>query len=545
MVDEFTDGRAPTTWSRTGDVDAIHANYWLSGVAGHRLKHELSLPLVSTFHTLARVKAETGDAEPARRVEAETEVIGCSDAILASCRAEAAQLVELYGAGPRAHRDRGPRRRPRLLLARRPARRPPGPAPGRPPRAAVRGPHPAAQGGRRRRAGAGRAAPPPPRRPAAWSWAAPAATTARTRSTTCATSSTSSGLAGAVRFVAPQPHHLLSTYYRAADVCVVPSRSESFGLVALEAAACGTPVVAADVGGLTTLVDHGRTGFLVDGRDPGRLRRLRRRHRARRCRARPRAMAAAAVAPGRRLPLVDGRRPAAPGLRRPHRSGPGRVPVSRPASGRARRPGRRDPAGPDELDRLEARDRRLAGRAAGREPGGGRGRPGRAGRAALVRPAAGEQKDDVHRLVHARPAHAALRDLRDAGAGREPRRSSTSTCCAATSGSTAPPSRSAPRTPCSWSARSGCVRLDEAELDRILGLALRLGRAVLPAGHAHRLRQPVQGLIAARASPAGCHRVSQIPDVPVCFHDCSMAGHPGAGTGGAREGTPLPSLGPD
>jgi D-inositol-3-phosphate glycosyltransferase len=71
-----------------------------------------------------------------------------------------------------------------------------------------------------------------------------------------------------VRFVPPQPHHLLSTYYRAADVCIVPSRAESFGLVALEAAACGTPVVAAAVGGLTTLVVDGETGFLVDGREP-------------------------------------------------------------------------------------------------------------------------------------------------------------------------------------------------------------------------------------------------------------------------------------
>lgn len=74
------------------------------------------------------------------------------------------------------------------------------------------------------------------------------------------------GLDERVRFVPPQAHELLSTFYRAADVCVVPSRSESFGLVALEAAACGIPVVASAVGGLTSLVDDGRTGFLVEGR---------------------------------------------------------------------------------------------------------------------------------------------------------------------------------------------------------------------------------------------------------------------------------------
>jgi D-inositol-3-phosphate glycosyltransferase len=77
-------------------------------------------------------------------------------------------------------------------------------------------------------------------------------------------------VADRVHFIAPQPHELLSSYYRAADVCIVPSRSESFGLVALESAACGTPVVASAVGGLTTLVDHGRTGFLVEDPTPAR-----------------------------------------------------------------------------------------------------------------------------------------------------------------------------------------------------------------------------------------------------------------------------------
>ena len=76
------------------------------------------------------------------------------------------------------------------------------------------------------------------------------------------------GLRERVRFIPPQPHGRLALYYRAADVCLMPSRSESFGLVALEAAACGTPVVAAAVGGLSTLVAHGVTGYLVEGRDP-------------------------------------------------------------------------------------------------------------------------------------------------------------------------------------------------------------------------------------------------------------------------------------
>jgi D-inositol-3-phosphate glycosyltransferase len=267
VVDDFAAG-VGAHLARLGDVDAIHANYWLSGVAGHRLKHELDLPLVSTFHTLARVKAETGDPEPARRVRAEAEVIGCSDAILASCVAEVDQLVRLYGADPERveivapgvdHAFFSPGDRAGARHALRHLQLGTGPV----------------------LLFVGRIQP-----LKGLDVAVRALAALERRDATLVVVGGASGVAGGaevdrierlvvelgvadqVRFVEPVPHHLLSTYYRAADVCLVPSRSESFGLVALEAAACGTPVVAAAVGGLRTLVEHERTGFLVEGRDP-------------------------------------------------------------------------------------------------------------------------------------------------------------------------------------------------------------------------------------------------------------------------------------
>jgi D-inositol-3-phosphate glycosyltransferase len=77
------------------------------------------------------------------------------------------------------------------------------------------------------------------------------------------------GLDGSVRFVGAVPHDQLADYYAMADVCVVPSLTESFGLVALEAQALGTPVVAASVGGLREIVEDGVTGLLVEGHEAG------------------------------------------------------------------------------------------------------------------------------------------------------------------------------------------------------------------------------------------------------------------------------------
>ncbi len=257
-------------WFRTnGPPDVIHGNYWLSGVVGHHLKHQLDVPFVSTFHTLARVKAEGGDPEPEWRDRAEAEIIQCSDGICVSCVEEEEQFRRLYG-DPKgrleivapgvehaffAPGDRGGARRaigeaadgPLLVFVGRIQ-------PLKGPDVAIRAlaelhdlGHVDARllivGGASGREGD--------------------VETERAHDLV-----DELDLHDHVGFIAPQPHHLLASVYRAADAVSVPSRSESFGLVALEAAACGTPVVASAVGGLLSLVDDGQTGRLIPGRNP-------------------------------------------------------------------------------------------------------------------------------------------------------------------------------------------------------------------------------------------------------------------------------------
>ncbi|MEE2769062.1 MAG: glycosyltransferase [Actinomycetota bacterium] len=264
IVDSFTAG-VSAHLDTDPSYDGLLANYWLSGVAGHRLKHQRDLPLTTTFHTLARVKAETGDLEPQRRIDAESEVIGCSDVILANSAEEANQLTEHYGADPT-----------RIEIV------PPGVdhayfSPGS--RAIARQTTGIGEGPVL--LFVGRIQPLKGVDVAVASLAALDRPDARLVVVGGVSGADGPAeerrirklvddldLGGRVQFVPPQPHHALAAWYRSADVVIMPSRSESFGLVALEASACGVPVVAAEVGGLRNLVEHGRTGYLVEGRDP-------------------------------------------------------------------------------------------------------------------------------------------------------------------------------------------------------------------------------------------------------------------------------------
>ena len=257
-----------------GWYDVVHSHYWLSGQVGWLASERWGVPLVHTAHTLAKVKnsalAEDDVPEPLRRVVGEQQVVDAADRLVANTADEARQLVQLYDADARRvvtvapgvdleHFRPGTASTARTRLGVPPdavvllfvGRLQPLKAPDVLLRAAARLLEQDAEGLRDRLvvavvggpSGNGQAEP------------------ARLRELAAA-------LGLPVRFEAPSSAERLRDWYTAADLVAVPSHNESFGLVALEAQACGTPVVATDVGGLRTTVRDGVSGLLVPGHDP-------------------------------------------------------------------------------------------------------------------------------------------------------------------------------------------------------------------------------------------------------------------------------------
>jgi D-inositol-3-phosphate glycosyltransferase len=258
---------------RVAGLDLLHAHYWMSGWVGRQARQRLGLPLVQSFHTLAHAKNASlapGDMpEPALRVHAEERIVADADAVIAPTPAEADLLRERMRARPGAvhvvepgadlevftpdgDRDaaravlgggrivlfvgrlqplKGPDVAVRTLAAL--ARRLPD---GPPVRLVVVG-GPSGNG---------------------------VGTTDHGRLRALAREL---GVEDRLALLAPRPQAELADLYRAADAVLVPSRSESFGLAALEAQACGTPVVAADVPGLRHVLGSGGGGRLVRGWD--------------------------------------------------------------------------------------------------------------------------------------------------------------------------------------------------------------------------------------------------------------------------------------
>jgi len=256
-----------------GWFDVIHSHYWLSGHVGRGARSRWGVPLVHSAHTLGKVKnAHRGPGEalePAVRILGEQRIVAEADRLIAATEQEADELSELYDADPAAvsvvppgvdlegftpgDRDAAraalgwptdhvvlvyvgriqPHKGPDLLI-----------------KAAALLPELA---GRLTVAIVGGAS---------GHGYAPGALPALAGQV---------GLTDTVRFVPPLSRAALRTVYRAADLLVMPSRSESFGLAALEAQACGTPVVATPVGGLPQAVDHGVSGLLTTGHEPAEI----------------------------------------------------------------------------------------------------------------------------------------------------------------------------------------------------------------------------------------------------------------------------------
>jgi D-inositol-3-phosphate glycosyltransferase len=273
-LDEFVEGVEAFRLAQGLDYDLIHAHYWLSGAVGLSLRERWGVPLVQMFHTLGRLKNDAtrngAEREPALRIAEEARIVGAADRLVAATVVERAHLARHYGADPTriavipcgvdtalfmpgdqaaARRALGLDDRPRLLYVGRIA--------------PIKGLETLLDGMARLRAGGSRAhlciVGGDADEPLNGHEAELRAQLARL------------ALGDAVTFVGPQPQERLRTWYVAADATVLPSYYESFGMVALEAMACGSPVIASRVGGLQTTVRDRVTGVLVPDHDAGAL----------------------------------------------------------------------------------------------------------------------------------------------------------------------------------------------------------------------------------------------------------------------------------
>ena len=259
-----------------GHYDVLHSHYWISGQLGWLISERLGIPLVHTMHTMAKVKnlslAEGEKPEPQVRAIGEEQVVGASAALIANTAAEAASLVSLYDAcqdrvfvvppgvdlttykvngGKTAARKKLNIGQDKLMLAFVGRIQP-----HKGPEVLIRAVaemlrHSPELRSRLKTVIIGGASGNGSQEPE------------RLKSLTVFL-----GVSDVIEFLPPVPHEELSDWYRASDLVCVPSYSESFGLVALEAQACGTPVVATAVGGLRTAVADGISGSLVDGHNP-------------------------------------------------------------------------------------------------------------------------------------------------------------------------------------------------------------------------------------------------------------------------------------
>ena len=245
---------------------AVHSHYWLSGWVGQALAQDLGIPHIVTFHTLSLIKtqARAGEMEPVRRKEVERELMASAHRIIAFSPHERDAMVRLYGADAE-----------RIQLV-----------PGGVDLSLFR---PLDRQEARARLGlnGGKvllcvSRVEPLKGLELLVHTATQLETCEEVRVVVVGSDASKGreidrlrqlardlkVDGVFDFVGRVDHQDLPLYYNAADVCVVPSYYESFGLAALESMACGTPVVASRVGGLSTIIQHGRTGYLKSWRCP-------------------------------------------------------------------------------------------------------------------------------------------------------------------------------------------------------------------------------------------------------------------------------------